>query len=247
VAGLVACCVALAAYQASPAGRSILAQAVVAAARARSAQLRDVFDSASEPAHARAASTRLKKAVAEGRLKQLSTSDKLAGKLSLADKEASIFDSGSWCRGCAPTFPLANVVSSNAQRVASNNDNMMAMYRKTNKGLAHINKELGNLVGMQRQVDLSPPADTSPYASPYTDSGPYATPYASAYGRRPVGYRNPYPPSVGVGPGAVGPWAPPYAAYAPGTAGYYAVPGPYTYTGYAGDEYRLLPYEGYGY
>ena len=119
--------------QASPAGRSILAQAVVAAARARSAQLRDVFDSASEPAHARAASTRLKKAVAEGRLKQLSTSDKLAGKLSLADKEASIFDSGSWCRGCAPTFPLANVVSSNAQRVASNNDNMMAMYRKTNK------------------------------------------------------------------------------------------------------------------
>jgi hypothetical protein len=44
-------------------------------------------------------------------------------------------------------------------------------------------------VGMQRQVDLSPPADTSPYASPYTDSGPYATPYASAYGRRPVGYR----------------------------------------------------------
>ena len=44
-------------------------------------------------------------------------------------------------------------------------------------------------MGMQRQVDLSPPADTSPYASPYTDSGPYATPYASAYGRRPVGYR----------------------------------------------------------
>ena len=72
---------------------------------------------------------------------------------------------------------------------------MYHLQRRTNvyialQGLAHINKELSNLVGMQRQVDLSPPADTSPYASPYTDSGPYATPYASAYGRRPVGYRS---------------------------------------------------------
>jgi len=122
---------------------------------------------------------------------------KLASKTgSLADKEASIFDGKSWCSGCAPTYPLANVVSSNAQRVASNSDNMMAIYRKTNAGLAHVNKELGALVGMQRQVDLAPAEDTSPYASPYTSAGPYTTPYASAaYGAaRPVGYRSPSAP-----------------------------------------------------
>lgn len=117
---------------------------------------------------------------------------KLAAKTdALKDQEPTIFDGKSWCAGCAPTYPLANVVSSNAQRVAANSDNMMAIYRKTNAGLAHVNKELGALVGMQRQVDLAPAEDTSPYASPYTSAGPYTTPYASAaYGAtRPVGYR----------------------------------------------------------
>ena len=126
--------------QASPAGRSVLAQAINAAVQARSSELRDAFENAdavNAAATTRAASATLKKAAAEGRLKKLSATDKLerilAGKVSLADKEESVFDSKSWCRGCAPTFPLADVVSSNAQRVASNNDNMMAMYRKTNK------------------------------------------------------------------------------------------------------------------
>jgi len=60
--------------------------------------------------------------------------------LHVSANEASIFDGKSWCSGCAPTYPLANVVSSNAQRVAANSDNMMAIYRKTNAGLAHVNQ-----------------------------------------------------------------------------------------------------------
>jgi hypothetical protein len=134
--------------QASPAGRSVLAQAINAAVQARSSELRDAFENADAvkaAATTRAASASLKKAAAEGRLKKLSATDKLesmlAGKVSLADKEESVFDSKSWCRGCAPTFPLADVVSSNAQRVASNNDNMMAMYRKTNKVSVFCNHE----------------------------------------------------------------------------------------------------------
>lgn len=121
--------------QASPAGRSVLAQAIHTAAQARSNELREAFEDANalKAAATRATATNLKKAAAAGRLKKLSTSDKLAGQVSLADKEESIFNAKSWCRGCAPTFPLADVVSSNAERVASNNDNMMAMYRKTNK------------------------------------------------------------------------------------------------------------------
>jgi hypothetical protein len=99
----------------------------------------------------------------------------------LASKEASIFDAKSWCSGCAPTYPLANVVSSNAQRVAANSDNMMEIYRKTTAGLSHVNRELGDLVGMQRQVNLSPAEDTSPYSSPYTSSGPDPRPLTSPY------------------------------------------------------------------
>ena len=60
--------------------------------------------------------------------------------LHISANEASIFDGKSWCSGCALTYPLANVVSSNAQRVAANSDNMMAIYRKTNAGLAHVNQ-----------------------------------------------------------------------------------------------------------
>jgi hypothetical protein len=57
---------------------------------------------------------------------------RLTMKSSKSEPSRSVKTSGTWCIDCA-TYPLANVVSNNAQVAAANNENMMAVYRQTQK------------------------------------------------------------------------------------------------------------------